>query len=436
MAARGARVAATPILAAFLAFACLISGGLFEAQRSGQSLFGGSAGVFSISEAFNQMRAPSGNVPLPGDTPVYLRDARFMQTGRVPYRDFTFEYPPLAAAVFYLPYALGGAISYAQVFLVLMALCAGALGACIALIARALGRRPLRPVLITLALLTIGSPVLAWRFDLAVAALVALSVLALVRSRPGAAGLWLGLGVALKLYPVVLIPAFFLLAGRGRRASFVAGAALLALLPFAVALVWGGNPLGFLAYNTTRGLHVESLLGGIAYSLHSLLGSNPKILNDFGSYNLHSSLANSLEQLAAPIFVALFVMALAWARRAARTSARSTESILPLAGYLAVLAFMLGNKVFSPQYLAWLLPFAAFLPKPAAIATLVGAVLTTLVYPLGYALVVSAQPLGAVLIGLRNLTFLVAFVLVWLHRPLLHEDPKVEGDRKREEYER
>src|SRR4029079_12404552 len=96
------------------------------------------------------------------------------------------------------------------------------------------------------------------------ALLTVLALLCLLRQRPGWAGIWLGLGVAAKLYPAVLLLVFgaYSLAGKNRPALLrlalgSAGVLAATLLPF--VLLTPGPLLSFLRYHELRGLQLESL---------------------------------------------------------------------------------------------------------------------------------------------------------------------------------
>ena len=56
-----------------------------------------------------------------GDVTLYAHDAKLVVAGKIPYRDFTLEYPPGSLAAF-LPPAVSEA-HYTELFRLLMALC-------------------------------------------------------------------------------------------------------------------------------------------------------------------------------------------------------------------------------------------------------------------------------------------------------------------------
>ena len=147
------------------------------------------------------------------DTPIYQRYGDAMANGRVPYRDFQLEYPPAALPAFVIPSLLrsndGDLRGYRSGFEAEMLVC-GALALLFMLsillsleagsvrIGAALGFAALAPLLL-------GSVVLS-RFDLWPAALVTGALAAFVAGRQRLGAGVLGLAVAAKIFPAVLVP--------------------------------------------------------------------------------------------------------------------------------------------------------------------------------------------------------------------------------------
>ena len=119
------------------------------------------------------------------DVPVYQHYAALLRAGAVPYRDFSFEYPPAALPVLLVPSYMSW--SYPTSFAVLMGLCGAG---CIALVASALRTAGAGAARVTGALLLLGvSPLVLGslfdtRFDLWPTLLAIGAVAALVRERP------------------------------------------------------------------------------------------------------------------------------------------------------------------------------------------------------------------------------------------------------------
>jgi uncharacterized membrane protein len=175
-------------------------------------------------------------------------------------------------------------------------------------------------------------------WDLVAVALTAGALWAWARGRPGLTGVMIGLGAATKLYPLFLLGPVLLIAWRRRRFSGVAvafGAAavswVLANLP---ALLTGRAQWQvFWDFNKGRGAD----LGSIWLAL-----DHRGVHLDVAALNLWSWV---------PFLVAcglVGVLALAAPR---------TPRFAQL-GLLVMVAFVVFNKVYSPQYVLWLLPLA------------------------------------------------------------------------------
>jgi uncharacterized membrane protein len=198
-------------------------------------------------------------------------------------------------------------------------------------------RRPWDALMVALAPTMILAATVNW--DLLPLAFIALALLAWARRHPFAAGVLLGLAVAAKFYPVLLLGGFLVLAlrtGRWRPTLLlVAGtvASWLAVnIPVAIANSEGWSY--FYRFSQTRGED----FGSIWFALTTL--------------GLPSVPADRLNLLATGLFLALCVgiavLGLAAPRRP------RLVSLL----FLIVAAFVLTNKVYSPQYSLWLVPLA------------------------------------------------------------------------------
>lgn len=177
-------------------------------------------------------------------------------------------------------------------------------------------------------------------FDTIATAAAAAGVLAWSRRRPVLAGVLLGLGGAAKLYPLFLLLPLLILcvrAGKIRRWWHAAGAAaltwLVVNLPFAVLFTPGW--LQFFRMNTTRGADPDSLYNAISYFT--------------GSSEIS---VGTLNTVSAVLFLACCA-GLCWLGLCAPRRPRVAQL-----GFLLIAAFLLTNKVWSPQYSLWLVPLA------------------------------------------------------------------------------
>ncbi len=206
----------------------------------------------------------------------------------------------------------------------------------------AVRRRPVDGLLVALAPTLALTATINW--DLLAVAATSLAVLAWVRERPVWAGALIGLGAAAKLYPALLLGSIVLLAIRHRAArpaapALLAAAAAWLVVNLPVALAYPSGWAEFWRFNADRGAD----FGSVWYAL-GLLGRP----------------VAPLDPIAIGLFVALCLGIALLALGAPRTPT------LAELGFLTVAAFVVTNKVYSPQYVLWLLPFAA-LTRPSIV---------------------------------------------------------------------
>ena len=297
------------------------------------------------------------------DVPVYVHYSGLVRGGAVPYRDFAFEYPPAALAVLLLPAFMSW--SYATSFAVLMGVCGAGCLVAVASALRAVGAGAMRT---WAALIAIGvSPLLLGslfdtRFDLWPTLLAAGALVTIVRERPAAGGVLLGLGFAAKLWPAVLLPiaVVHLWRRRGRAGALIVVAAFVAVaaacfLPFAVL---GPDGLrAMFADQLNRPLQVESLGAAVLLAAQHL-GMHPlATVSTHGAQALSGHGAG----LAANVETALEIgsVIVVWSLFALRRNA--SGDVVLLAAGAALAALVAFDKVLSPQYLIWLVPFVLLL---------------------------------------------------------------------------
>lgn len=296
------------------------------------------------------------------DTGLYERYGDATARGAVPYRDFRPEYPPAALAVFVLPSLghEGNRAAYDRWFDREMLLCW-----CLVLLGVALISRSPLPLAVVAAAPVLLGPVMFSRFDSWPTALAVLALAAFVRSWFRAAAVLLGIAIAAKLWPFVLLPVFALRRGWAFAAGTLATAAAV-FLPFVVlapAGVWHG-----FHQQLFRPLQIESLGGALLIAAHTVFGLHVHVVSTYGSQNLAGSLAHVVQILLTIALVVSLLLIWAFARNVVSASAACVA---------ALLAF---GKVFSPQFMIWVIPFAASVPGLAAPTLLVASLLLTQTY--------------------------------------------------------
>ena len=355
------------------------------------------------------------------DTPIYQRYGAAIDDGRLPYRDFRIEYPPGALPVFALP-ALGDVAfdTFRRRFEALMLFLGELtlLSVAVALVALGAGTKRLLGALafVALAPLALG-PVVLSRFDLWPAALATLALAALVSGRLRLGHLALGAAVAAKLYPAVLVPLALTYVWRreGRREALVCGgilAAALALVfvPFAVL-----SPDGLwhsFWQQGSRPLQIESLGAGLLLAGHQLFDLGVTMRSSHGSQNLAGSGADALAAVQTVLQIA--ALAAVWILYARGPADRER---LVQASAAALVAFVAFGKVFSPQFLIWLVPVVPLVAgrRGLVASALLGAalVLTQVWFPYRYwDLALHFGALESWLVLVRDLVLVALLVLL------------------------
>ncbi|MDX6518100.1 MAG: hypothetical protein QOF50_946, partial [Gaiellaceae bacterium] len=296
------------------------------------------------------------------DLPVYIKYGNRIGAGHVPYRDFHVEYPPGALPIFAAP-ALGHSPSsfdsYRRLFETLMFFAAAfgliALWQALRCLGTGLARTVGMLAVAGLAPLALGSVVLS-RFDLWPAAICVGAVAALVCGRPRLGLALLGLGVATKLWPGVVVPFALVYVWRreGRRRALAAGgwfAGVLAawVLPFLIV-----SPAGLwhsVSGQLTRPLQIESLGSSFLLVAHRF-GLEITMRSSHGSQNLDGTAPYAIGVAQTVLQVAVLAGLFAAFARLLRPA---PDDFVRYAAAAAV-AFVALGKVLSPQFVIWLVP--------------------------------------------------------------------------------
>jgi glycosyl transferase family 87 len=368
-------------------------------------------------------------VGITSDLRVYFDYSARLLGGAVPYRDFPLEYPPLALIPMTLPRLVSpfGTLSD-QVLIVLFAVIEGCLAIAVGWLIGRISPDRVPAIATWAALVLLAGGSIAWRYDLWPAATVLIAFAAVGWGRPGLAGVALGVGTMLKLFPLVVLP---ILAARSIAlrdwvglARLVGGAATVVGIVMGVSFVAAGSDsLHWLTYEIDRGLQLESTGSGVLLLLHVVAGQPYALEHAFGTLQVIAPGADAivaatpfaeLALLAVVAFVALFRF-----RRDAANDGRVPTTTMAMAIVAVLVALIVSSKVFSAQYVVWFLPLVPFLPGRLRWLGLVIAGLSTFIYPLNYAALWQLDPLMAVILNIRNALLIgfLAWLLVRLAKP-------------------
>ncbi len=344
---------------------------------------------------------------------VYRSYADLLAAGQLPYINFAFEYPPLAAIPLWLAGLPGrDEATYAASFAVLMAASA-VVGQQLA--GRLAGDRCAGLTvawLLALSPVVIGASVRT-HFDALPIAVALGGLLALARDRPGLGFTLLGLGTMTKLFPGLLaVVAIVWLVGRGERRAALRGAAIFAAVVVLVSLpLSGAGYVDSFTFHLDRPVQIESTPATILFALGDSQVTGTNLRPDrFKSNGLDGGQA----KLVAALFAA--ALAIALVAIAALAARRRDARQLVLTGFAALLAFVALGKVFSPQYVIWLAPFAALAwvwgARAVAALTAAAIVLTHVEFPSRYFDLINVRTNVILVVAARNAMLLVALGLL------------------------
>jgi len=247
---------------------------------------------------------------------------------------------------------------------------------------------------------------------------IVLIALLYAAERPVAAGILLSVATWIKVWPAaVLVP--IVIASHKRIQVVLAGAAVTAVVGLGTWLS-GGLPhiMDFLLNQGERGMQLEATFSTpwVWLSVFHIAGSKMADNTAINSTEVYGPGASTAAFLMQPLLILAAVTAAILLVRAMRRGAEREELFLE-GSLMMVTAFIVFNKVGSPQFIIWLAPvIIAGLAHdwerwkvPAAL--LMGIAMTTFViYPLFYTPLIHAHPVMAAILTTRNVLLVV---LLW-----------------------
>jgi len=247
---------------------------------------------------------------------------------------------------------------------------------------------------------------------------IVLIALLYAAERPVVAGILLSVATWIKVWPAaVLVP--IVIASHKRVQVVLAGAAVTAVVGLGTWLS-GGLPhiMDFLLNQGERGMQLEATFSTpwVWLSVFHIAGSKMADNTAINSTEVYGPGASTAAFLMQPLLILAAVTAAILLVRAMRRGAEREELFLE-GSLMMVTAFIVFNKVGSPQFIIWLAPvIIAGLAHdwerwkvPAAL--LMGIAMTTFViYPLFYTPLIHAHPVMAAILTTRNVLLVV---LLW-----------------------
>jgi hypothetical protein len=344
----------------------------------------------------------------------------------VPYRDYLVEYPPGFFAAVFPPawFAHDDPDVYVKVFQAFMAALLTVAFVLATITVHRLGGVALGSALGWAALATLLLGVVSThRYDAAVAVALSASLFSLAAGNPLVCGISLGVAIALKGMPAIILPVvamYLVREGRRRALGVMSSAAALTLVMMLLPVeLTGGRLSEIVRYHALRPVEIESTWAAILGLVHVVAPGAVVIEKTFGSANvggLLGALAAKISTVATALGL-LGVYVRTWRRlanppdaddgHAARFRIALEASVASLAVFIAL------GKVCSPQYLVWVVPFGLALSlregqRSLLALLLVVLALTQVIYPILFAQLGALRVGVCVVVLVRN-----GLLLVW-----------------------
>ena len=351
-----------------------------------------------------------------------------------PYNDMNWEYPPLAYLFLAIPRLFASDPRGYQIAFIAMTAIFTIIGLCIV---RQLSLKYEKNAKVTMSLYTLTVLMLIQfffdRFDVIVAIFTLAAVYLYLEKRYTWAFLLLVIGVFVKLYPGLMFPVFLMpfIADRDVRGvlkhagTFIVACVVL-MIPF---VIWSPDTfLTFVSYHSDRGIQLESMAASMILFLEMLGLTSVQTVNEYWSFGLSGGAAD----LVAPVMMLLMILAVlvfcvAYYIHCKNAGADERYTSPAWASFLIVMIFVIFNKVFSAQYVVWimmlLIPMMMFVNDQNAAKRMyllfTAVIITTLYFGLMYTGLSYHEPFAVLMLLLRNILIVVLVVIAMRHTEVM-----------------
>jgi len=173
--------------------------------------------------------------------------------------------------------------------------------------------------------------------------------------------LMLALGTLMKLYPLALIPVFFLwhMRREGRTAPLVPTVMALAVMAVGMLAFYPGITQMF-EYHSARPLEIESLVANVLEIVYLVIPTDMYMVFSYGSDNIAGGPADFVAGVIGYFAMATLLLAyVSFFLRKGRGTYPTDSSPVSIM-LLVVICLVLFGGVFSTQYVLWMAPFVLF----------------------------------------------------------------------------
>ena len=309
----------------------------------------------------------------------FFAHSEAIKSGQMPYRDFVFEFPPFSLVFFIIPGLFASDLeTYALLFgLEVVVFIAVTLHFTL-LICEHIGANKLAVAFVFTMFFVIYFPIR--KFDIFPACATVIALYFFMERRFGLAYGFAAFATLTKIYPALIIVLFLMLNvleksdGKGRNIAIGASACIavsvMAVAPLMLAGVPFADCLGFIGFHADRGFQVESLFAEFVRVLTVLGLTTSSIVPAHDTHDVVGPLCDAVVPYWTAVVVigigAMFIVAARFViRNSGRLTAGWSDRSLILMATVIILMFMMTNKVFSTQYMVWIMPMLALIPMMA-----------------------------------------------------------------------
>lgn len=343
--------------------------------------------------------------------------------GTAPYTPGTgmrWEYPPFAYLLMLIPRFFTSDVYVYEVLYVVEVAVFLVIGLIlIRKIANHFGKNPLLAFITYVVCVYLLDYFIFDRFDIIVAVIVLAASYLVLKKRRGWAIFLLIFGMFVKLYPALLIPILivpFLAKREYIPALKVLGFSILLcvlfILPFIIMAP--GDVWNFMTYHSNRGLQIESVAASIVMFIGMFVPIDYFTENSYGSYNIGGDVPDSVASIMMFLMILMILISyLMYYVRCHSQEFGSEQRDFLLISLVVLMVFISFNKVFSAQYVIWvmllLIPLMFMsegvnMPRVISLVCVVMMIMTMWMVA-GYDSLLNHEPYGIMLLFVRNVIF-------------------------------
>jgi hypothetical protein len=304
-----------------------------------------------------------------GDLANYYRNTEEILSGKMPYSEAVFEYPPLSLIFMMVPRLLSWDVTSFHYMFTAQSLIFILIGAAVIykISDEFIGDRG-RGGLILLCLLIFGTHFLIARNDIYPAVIALIGIWLYLKKKFIPAFVIVSLAAMTKLYPAIFLIAMvipFLIEKKWKTAITVTAVSLLVCLivelPFLITDP--STAFAYLSYHSDRGIQIESVASGFIMLCELIVPTDVTWVFSYGSDNIVGTIPDMLAPLMNPLLAVSLIVFVGVMFIRIMKSEEARKNVLPIAALMSltmILLFIVFSKVYSAQYYIWIVGILIF----------------------------------------------------------------------------